>query len=407
MNNKYDKLVRKKASCYHKTNPEEKSEDFLMNNACREVGLYNWGDIDFVVPLRRLLNSCREEGGFNSFGWFYIHSLLTKYLCGRLLIQKYCKQHPKISQERIHKPLFIISLPRTGTTLLQRLLAQDPANRNLLYWEGLSPAPFQLSPQKKLTRIQNAKKFLQIRNAVIPSINSIHSAHVHQPEECFLLLDKSFISPQLHVLFDLPLYYKWLKKKDMGDVYRYYKKQLQLLQFTNPYGAEQRWVLKCPFHLFGIKSLLEVFPDARIVQIHRAPTQSLSSLCSMLTTIRQHLQKKKITAQIGQESVLIWSNMMDKVMQIRQEYAAEHFLDISYKELAEDPVTISLNIYKYFGVTPDEVAEKRMNKWLKENPKNKHGVHTYSSENYGLTKSIIDQHFTEYMSYIHEERIVM
>ncbi|MCI5139215.1 MAG: sulfotransferase [Candidatus Electrothrix sp. AR1] len=284
MNYKYEKLIRKKASRYHKTNPEEKSEDFLMNKACQEVELYDWGDTDFIVPLRRLLKSCREEGRFNSFGWFYIHSLLTKYLCGRLLIQDQYNKHPQIKKERIHNPLFIISLPRTGTTLLQRLLAQDHANRSLLYWEGLFPAPFpQLSTQKTDSRIQAAEEFLQIRNAVVPSINTIHSACVHQPEECFLLLDKSFISPLLHILFGLPTYYKWMKKQNMSTVYRYYKKQLQILQFTNPHSTQQRWILKSPFHMFGINSLLEVFPDARIVQIHRAPIQSLSSQCSMRT----------------------------------------------------------------------------------------------------------------------------
>ncbi|MCI5125365.1 MAG: sulfotransferase [Candidatus Electrothrix sp. AR5] len=311
MNNKYKNMLRKKASCYHETNPEEKSEEFLMNKACREVELYDWGDMRFVASLRRLLNSCREEGHFNSFGWFYLHSLLIKYLCGRLLIQEYFKKHHKVRQEQIRNPLFIISLPRTGTTLLQRLLAQDYANRNLLYWEGLFPAPFpQLSTPETDPRIQAAKEFLQIRNTVVSNINILHSAYVLQPEECFLLLDKSFISPQFHVLFDLPNYYNWVEQQDMTTVYRYYKKQLQILQSRNPRSSLQRWVLKCPFHMFAINSLLEVFPDARIIQIHRSPIQSISSLCSMLTTIRQNLQNKTVTDQLGKDSALIWSGMI-------------------------------------------------------------------------------------------------
>jgi len=389
MNNKYEKMVRKKASFYHETNPEEKSEVFLMKKACREVGLYDWGDMSFVSPLQRLLNSCREEGCFNSFGWFYIHSLLIKYLCGRLLIQKQCNKYPPIKKERIHKPLFIVSLPRTGTTLLQRLLAQDPVNRTLHYWEGLFPAPFpRLSTQKTDPRIPAAEEFLKIRNAVVPSINTLHSVDVRQPEECFLLLDKSFISPQFHVLFDLPIYYNWLKRQSMATVYRYYKKQLQILQFTNPHSTQQQWILKCPFHMFGINSLLEVFPDARIVQIHRSPIQSLSSLCSMLTTIRQHLQKKTITDQLGKESALIWKNMMDKTMQARQAHTAERFLDINYKDLAKNPIEIVRNIYDYFEFIPDDTVTEKLNKWLLENPKNKHGIHNYSPENYGLGKEI-------------------
>ncbi|CAK8711478.1 hypothetical protein KKHLCK_00470 [Candidatus Electrothrix laxa] len=401
MDTNFEKLIRKEASCYHKTNPEEKSEDFLMNNACREVGLYDWGDTDFVIPLRMLLNSCREEGGFNSFGWFYIHSLLTKYLCGRLLIQKQYKQYPQISEEQIKKPLFIISLPRTGTTLLQRLLAQDRSNRSLLYWEGLFPAPFsEVSAQKVDSRVQAAEEFLRIRNAVVPNINIMHSVYVRQPEECFLLLDKSFMSPMLHVLFDLPSYYKWLKGQDMLPIYHYYKKQLQLLQFMNPHSAQQRWVLKSPFHMFEINSLLKVFPDACIVQIHRSPIQSLSSQCSMLTAIRNNLQENKIMDQLGSEVALFWKDMLGKTIQYRQEYGTKRFLDINYKDLTKDPVRMMHNIYKQLlGAVPKDTVTERMNKWLSENPKNKHGVHKYSPDNYGLTEEVVGRYFSEYYQY--------
>ncbi|MCI5221164.1 MAG: sulfotransferase [Candidatus Electrothrix sp. AR4] len=397
MNNKYEQLIRKKASCYHETNPEKKSEIFLMNKACREVGVYDWGDTNFVAPLQRLLNSCREEGSFNSFGWFYLHSLLIKYLCGRLLIQKQCNKHHEVEQEQIDKPLFIVSPPRTGTTLLQRLLSQNPSCRSLLYWEGLSPAPYPRSyTQKAAPRIQAAEEFIQIRNTVVPNINMMHSSYARQPEECFHLLDKSFISPRLHVLFDLPSYYKWLKNQDMLSVYRYYKKQLQILQFTNSHSTQQRWILKDPLHMFGINSLLKIFPDACIVQLHRAPIQSLSSLCSMLTTIRKNLQNKIITDQLGRETALFWKNMQDKIIQARQEYATDQFLDITYKDLTRNPITTAHKIYDYFGFIPDKTVTEKMNKWLLENPKNKHGVHKYSSEHYGLTKEIANKYLAKY-----------
>ncbi|WPD21008.1 MAG: sulfotransferase [Candidatus Electrothrix scaldis] len=398
MNNKYEKLFREKASCYHKTNPEEKSEDFLMNKACQKVGLYDWGDTNFVAALRKLLNSFREEGGLNSYGWFFIHSFLTRYLCGRLLVQNQVKQYHEIKEEKIKQPLFIIGLPRTGSTLLQRLLSQAPSCRSLLYWEGLFPAPFSQSytQQGVDPRIHDAEEFIHIRNSVVQNINTMHSSYACQPEECFLLLDKSFISPRFHVLFDLPDYFDWVKKQDMVPVYLYHKQQLQVLQFTTPHRAQQRWILKDPLHLFGINSLLEVFPDACIVQTHRAPLQSLSSLCSMLTTIRKNLQNKGITDQLTKETVLFWKNMLDNIMQVRQKYGAERFLDINYKDLTKDPIGTVHNIYDYFGLTPDETATEKMHEWLLENPKNKHGVHKYSSEHYGLSQEIVDQYFSEY-----------
>lgn len=243
-------------------------------------------------------------------------------------------------------------------------------------------------------RIRSAEEFIQIRNTVVPSINTMHSSYACQPEECFLLLDKSFISPRFHVLFDLSNYYNWLKKQDMFPAYSYYKQQLQMLQSTSLHSAQQRWILKDPLHMFGINSLLEVFPDACVVQIHREPLQSLSSLCSMLTTIRKNLQKKIISDQLGRETALFWKSMLDKTIQARQEYATERFFDINYKDLTKDPIGAVHNIYDYFGFIPDKTATDKMTKWLLENPKNKHGVHKYSSENYGLTKEIVGRYLS-------------
>ncbi|MCP4683343.1 MAG: sulfotransferase [Desulfobacterales bacterium] len=396
-------MLKDEAASYYKTNPEKKSEIFLIDKACQEVKLYDWGNTNFVAPLRRLLVSCRKEGGFNSFGWYFIHSLLIKYLCGRLLIQHQYKQYPEIRKEQIRQPLFIIGLPRTGTTFLQRLLSQIPSCRALLYWEALSPAPFPTSnTQKTDPRIQVAKEFLQIRNSVLPTLNIMHSSYVYQPEECFHLLDKSFISPQLHLLFDLPSYYKWLRKQDMLPVYRYYKEQLQILQFTKPHTPQQRWVLKAPLHMFGIKALLEVFPDACIVQPHRSPVQSLASLCSMLATIRKNLQKKTLTDQLGRETVLFCNNMLDNFIQVRQEYGAERFIDVNYSILTKDPISIVKKINDHFGISYNETIKKRMNEWLLENPKNKHGLHKYSSKKYGLSNEMISQYFSKYYNFFGE-----
>ncbi|MDU9048415.1 MAG: sulfotransferase [Candidatus Electrothrix sp. Rat3] len=400
MKTRYQKRLKKIASCYYNRNPEEKSEVFLMNKASKKVGLDDWGNTNFVTALSRLLHSCRNEGNLNSFGWFYIHSLMTTYLYGRLTIEEYCKKNPEIKKERIDRPLFIISLPRTGTTLLQRLLTQASCARSLAYWEGLFPAPFpKLYPdsQKSDLRIRAAAQFLRIRNTVVPNINMMHPSYIRQPEECFHLLDKEFMSSLFHILFDLPSYYNWLNHQDMLPVYKYYKKQLQILQFSTPRNSRKRWILKSPFHMFGIDHLLKIFPDACIIQTHRSPAQSLSSLCSMLTTVRKNLQNKPVSNQLGRDAAQFWKNMLDNNMQIRSKYGEERFLDINYEKLVENPLEVSHNIYDYFDFIPNKNVTEKMKKWLFYNPKNKHGLHEYFAGNYGLSDEFISRLFGNYL----------
>jgi hypothetical protein len=118
-----------------------------------------------------------------------------------------------------------------------------------------------------------------------------------------------------------------------------------------------------------------------------------------MTAIRENLQEKRITDQLGREVALFWKNMLGKTIRSRQEHAAERFLDINYKDLTKNPTKTIQYIYNHFGIILDDTVTERMNKWLSENPKNKHGVHQYSPDNYGLTAEVADRYFSEYYQY--------
>ncbi len=371
-----------------------RSEDSLMAAACRRTGLPDWGDESFREPLRVLLKSYRKDGMINFVGWFMIHELLIMHLSNRLHIQKELKRHPEILQESIRKPLFIISLPRTGTTLLQRLLSLEPSNRSLLYWEAINPAP-PPEPQTHETdpRIAEAEKKLLALNKMAPSYASIHPMHAKGAEECIILLANSFSFPSFHLFAKNTQYTEWLRGQNMVPIYLYYRRQLQLLQSRYPTG---RWILKAPLHMHYIDTLLEIFPDACVVQIHRDPLKVIPSVCSLVANLRGIYSDHMNPYLIGQEFLSELKIMAEKSSVARDAADPDRFYDIHYKDLVQDPAGTVRRIYKHFGYEFDSRFEERMHEYLSANPQDKHGVHHYSLEQFGLDRDMVNRSFAAY-----------
>ena len=380
---------------FYGTTPAEKTEEFFMNAACQATGLSDWGDESFREPLRILLESYKKDAKLNHIGWFMIHQKLTQILCSRLLIRDTLKRNPEILRKKIEKPLFIISQPRTGTTLLQRLLGQDPFNRSLLCWEGLFPAP----PPDPEThdidpRIAETKKILEIQHKIMPEFQIQHSMHATKPEECIFLLEKSLVFHGFHIVNNLPTYYEWLNKQDLTPTYRYHRQQLQILQWHFP---NQRWILKAPIHLHAIEALTTVYPDAYIVQTHRDPCKVIPSSCSLLTSF--HAPTTDDLNLLASFASVCLNNMEDRVKRIFKlwdSFDPARLFDIHYKKLTQDPIGTVRGIYKHFGFEFTNEFEQRMKKYMDENPKNKHGVHHYSLEQFGLNKKMINRKFAKY-----------
>ncbi|MCP4350612.1 MAG: sulfotransferase [Desulfobacterales bacterium] len=375
--------------------PANRSEESLMAVASRKTGLSDWGDGSFRPALRTLLESYRKDAKLNFFGWLDIHEMMIiRHLINRLLIQDELKRHPEILQEQIRQPLFIVSLPRTGTSMLQWLLSQDPSNRSLLFWEALSPAPppepetFETDP-----RIAEAEKTVRKYNKLDPKLSSIHHTQAQRPHECFRLLMNSFTYSFFQVTANVTQYSKWVKDQDMLPVYQYYRQQLQLLQSRFP---TERWVLKAPWHMYYIDELLTTFPDARVVQTHRDPSKAIPSLCSLITISRGLFSDHVDPHHIGKEFLRELEIMIERSSQARDNFDSSRFFDIHYNDLVQDPTGTVLRIYEHFGYRIDGDFEKRMHEWLTANPRHKKGVHHYSLEQFGLDADMVNHRFRAY-----------
>ncbi|UCF67366.1 MAG: sulfotransferase, partial [Acidobacteriota bacterium] len=260
------------------------SETGLFATARARAELEDFDEDGFREPLRVLLHSLAGEANLHPFGLLYARQLILRCLVNRLRLTEHWKRAPEILHEEVRAPLFVLGLPRTGTTLLLNLLASDPANRWLAFWEAHEPSPpperasYQTDPRRR-----RARREVRTLDYLVPGLIAMHEISAEGPEECFALLANSFAGIQFSWMFDVPAFNEWLSAHDARSAYAYHRKQLQLLQWHCP---GERWVLKSPGHLWTIDALVATFPDARIVQLHRDPLKVVPSACSLGATMR-------------------------------------------------------------------------------------------------------------------------
>ena len=217
-----------------------------------------------------------------------------RLLSNRLHMQEDLQRCPRIAHTPIKKPLVIVGLPRTGTTVLHHLLAQDPSARVPRLWELLQPSPppcpgtVATEPRRKRGGADDSQSLCPR-----PAFPGAPSLSATGPEECVFLFQQTFMSVVFEAYGEVPDYINWLLHQDLTPAYRYYRQQLQVLQWRWP---GDHWVLKSPHHLFFLDVLLTVFPDACVVQTHRDPATALASLCSLMATTRS-LYSQCVAAQ--------------------------------------------------------------------------------------------------------------
>ena len=248
----------------------------LMGVASRRTRLDDWGDESFREPLDRLVTAFETEARLTPLGRLMLRGEFIRQLSNRLRIQHAIREQPGVLNSPVLRPLFVVGLPRTGTTLLLNLLAQEPRRRPLLTHEVLFPLGCRSMLGRHSDGRQKTRWAARLVDSVAPDLKAVHPLKADVPEECTWLLANTFVSPYFLLYGRIPSYLDYLLGLDFEQrvrAYRYYRLQLQLLQ---QYHVARSWVLKSPAHLSALDSLLEVFPDACVVQTHRDPRRSRS-----------------------------------------------------------------------------------------------------------------------------------
>jgi hypothetical protein len=372
----------------------ELSRDAILARARRNTGLSDWGDESFLEPMGILVESLEREARLTPFGRLVLRNSLTHMTENRLRVERLVAENPEILDEPVRRPLFVIGLPRTGTTLLYNLLARDPRARPLMAWETFFPAPLGNGRAERVdVRPRNTRRIIRFLNAVAPQLKDVHPLDADGIEECTWLMANTFTSPSFSLMGDVPAYVDWLWEQDhdrLVRAYKEYRRQLQVLQWQL---AGQYWVLKSPVHLQSLDALLEVFPDACIVQTHRDPDKVIPSACSLLAVLHGVYSDDVDRGRLGEEMTSRLARTLERAAEARTRHA-DRVLDVQFRELVRDKLGTVHKIHEHFGYEHDDRTEERMRSWLEQHPH--HAGHRYELEQFGLSKDMLEGAFRAY-----------
>ncbi|QYY33085.1 sulfotransferase [Cupriavidus pinatubonensis] len=362
-------------------------------------GLTDFGPGNHREALGVLFDSLRREANLSVQGAQMLHGKLLAQLVNRLVIQDYCRRHPEILEERIDDPLVIVGLPRTGTTLLQRMLASDPRFHSAAWWETRYPAPLPEEDVRDASRrIGLARDEVAQMIHFIPDILSIHPLDAMQADEEFMLMEHSFMCA-MDSYANVPAYTAWLSQQDQTPVYTYLKTMLKFLQWQKRQRGEpaaQRWVLKTPQHLHTLEVLFRVFPGAQVVLTHRDPAQTIPSMASMAHTLWKLYADAPDPVTVGRQWSAQMQRAMAHAMAVRESLPAERFLDVRFEDTVQDPFGVVRAVYRFAGMPLTEAARAAMWAWMEGNPRNQRAAHAYSLDQFGLSQAQLERDFAGY-----------
>lgn len=365
----------------------------LVSTSRRRTGLEDFGAWNHEDPLERLLDAYRREARLTTLGRLTVREMLVSLLENLLHIEAERAFDSSIEARPITAPVFIIGLPRTGTTLLHGLMSEDPANRVPLTWEVMFPArQTRLGDDAETLRAKTAAR-LEWANRLAPEFKRIHPIAPDLPQECIAITANVFMSIQFHTTHDVPSYEDWLERDNQRLAYDFHHRFLQHLDAQRP---GKRWVLKAPGHLFALDALLERYPDAKIIQTHRDPLRVMASMASHATVLRRAFSDGAEPAEIAADWASRWAGALDRFLSVRDLAPAGQFLDVSYEDIEGAPIATIERIYEFLGWPFGDEARGAMERFLAANPKNKHGVHRYSLSEYGLDRDTEMERFRRY-----------
>jgi hypothetical protein len=367
----------------------------LVASAREKTGLDDYGDPGFREGLDALVESALREGGQHAFGRIAFAGMLQRALENRLRIVDWAKRHPEVRSERIARPLVVLGMPRTGTTLLSFLLDLDPEVRSLRHWETveLIPPP-DLAGHAEDPRIAEAAKQVEQLHKLIPPLPSMHPMSSTLATECVTLLALDFKSLQYETQALMPSYGRWLEQADARPAYALHELVLQILQSALPTGT---WALKTPQHLWHLEALRERYPDARLVWTHRDPAAVVPSVASLNTAFYRTWCSDVDPVKTG----VYWNHELKVGVERGLRYdAAQPSRDwcfhLQYAELMKDPVGSVQRLYAHFGDTVSDLHARRMQRWMQDRHQAAFGRHVYRAEELGLSREGLEREYAEY-----------
>lgn len=372
--------------------------DRLLETASAATGgLDDFGDPSFRDGLEVFIDSGAREGRLSAIGEAALEGMAVGALANRLRVVDWHTTHPELRATSIERPIFLIGLPRTGTTALSHLLSVDPHNRSLLGWEAAEPVPPPSADWRSDPRYVAAAEAPDMLDMLNPEFKSIHHDPVDMPVECATVLGQHFRSLHLSTTFFLPSYMDWVRTADHRPAYEWHRSVLQLLQS----GHGGRWQLKSPVHLIDPASLLATYPDARFVLTHRDPVDIVASVCSLARSLGGTFTEADWSDYVRATWPEVIGELVDHQLAFRAAQDAMDdgatFVDIAYARIVSDPVGAVAELYDALDEPFTAEAESAMRTHATTHVKDRFGRHSYSLEDWGLDRSALTERFAPYL----------
>ena len=360
----------------------------LMAAAGARTGLHDFGEGSFREGLEVLVRSLRDEARLNAVGEAFLYERIVGHLVQRLQIEDWYRRHPEIDEVPIVAPLIGLGLPRTGSTVLSFLLAQDPDIRYLRQWESSQPCPPPSTVVGPDPRIQQAAGEKAGTKEHVPS-------DVNGPMECLDLMALDFKTHIYQAFAQIPSYSSWLLGADLTSTYLYERRVLKLLQWGE---APKPWRLKTPTHILFLEHLSHAFPDARFVMTHRDPTDVILSVSEVYADIAGVFTDHLDRCYLGELNVEHWSLGMERALKFRAGGADHRFYDIDFRAMQADPIGEVRGLYAWLGAPVTDGFESAMRQWWARNAENREPSTRPDPATFGLELSSVRPLFAKYVA---------
>jgi len=351
---------------------------------------------DFLDGMRVLTRCFTASPRLSPMGWQSVQGDLRLRIENRMRVARLVADRPEILDERIERPVFIVGLPRTATTLAHHIIAKSTDHRGPALWEWMF-TDIDRGEDARRHRIVQTQRLVGTFMRLAPAFKVIHPLDAEQPDECNYLLPHGH---QHLARVHMPEYYKWIEQRDAQPDYEYLKLALQVLQ----YGREpKRWILKSPMHLDHMPQLQKVFPDAQIVWMHRDPVTVLGSLCSLVESSQVMHERNPDLHAIGEMWLKLQVNAIERARKSRTDWSRSSFIDVPYPWLAAEPHEKVPILYERLGA-----------KWTNADSAALEGVlarpgigrqHEYELGRYGLDPEQVENAFGDYPQLVEKLRL--
>lgn len=368
--------------------------DELLETARRGLGLDDFGEDGWRPHYEAFTRSLAEDSDLHLVGRLLARTEILRTLRNRLQLTRLWQTQPSLLDAPVDAPVFIVGGARTGTSILFELMAADPATRSPAMWEMHHPV--EALRGDDLSEV--AHRFELSFPSLQPEYATMHANSGHAPNECIYITMLSFLSDVFGSQYGAIGYQRHLAKADHRLAYETHRKVLQTLQ-ARP--GPKRWLLKAPSHQARLRTLFDVYPDARVIRTHRDPLASFPSMLNLTGTLMWMRCNRVDLAHAARAIPAAFADLYRREIDDRASGALpdDRFIDVQFADVVRDPVATIGRIHDTLHWPWPEAARRAVADAARRRPRGADGAHRYTLESTGLDAAALREQFRFYLDH--------